>query len=76
MLTICLKKSKKTYGDPDTYEGLENRLGEADIILLIERGSPASVYEEWNLSHKLKAVYKLEVLDKMSSVIMFMIRLI
>ncbi|MDO5110225.1 MAG: M56 family metallopeptidase [Erysipelotrichaceae bacterium] len=67
---------KKTYGDPDTYEGLENRLGEADIILLIERGSPASVYEEWNLSHKLKAVYKLEVLEKMSSVIMFMIRLI
>lgn len=67
---------KKAYGDPDTFEGLENRLGESDIGLLIETGNPSSVYEEWILSDKLKAVYTLEVLGNENSVITFMIRLI
>lgn len=65
---------KKAYGDPDTFEGLENRLGESDIGLLIETGNPSSVYEEWILSDKLKAVYTLEVLGNENSVITFMIR--
>lgn len=67
---------KKAYGDTDTFEGLENRLGESDIGLLIETGNPSSIYEEWILSDKLKAVYTLEVLGNENSVITFMIRLI
>ena len=67
---------KKAYGDPDTFEGLENRLEKSDIGLLIETGNPSSVYEEWILSDKLKAVCTLEVLGKESSVITFMFRLI
>lgn len=67
---------KKAYGDPDTFEGLENRLGKSDVGLLIETGNPSSIYEEWALSDKLKAVYTLEVLGNENSVITFMIRLI
>lgn len=52
------------------------RVFRKSIGLINGTSDPASVYEEWNLSDKLKAVYKLEVLEKMSSVIMFMIRLI
>ena len=67
---------KKAYGEPDTFEGLENRLCDVDIGLLNEAGNPASAYEEWILSDHLKAVYTLEILDSENPGITLMIRLV
>ena len=71
-----LEDITESYGDPDTFEGLENRLCDVDIGLLIEAGNPASAYEEWILSDHLKAVYTFEILDSENSVITLMIRLV